>query len=153
MASTSLAPYLGQMLFTEIDQWVGKTLFVPPIIKLCQLTRQSQFAVSRLFWFIAALDGFYRADTLMSSLIWGCLSIIMMFTASRRADTPTASFRFFRLLGLVLFALGLLKGAASGDWAGSEFWAFVLVAEYAATIQTLPPKDASKIFHKAPVAK
>jgi hypothetical protein len=37
-------------------------------MKLCQMTRQSQFAVSRLFWFIAALDGFYRAETLLSSL-------------------------------------------------------------------------------------
>ena len=36
-------------------------MFVPPIVKLCQLTRQTQFAVSRLFWFIAALDGFYHA--------------------------------------------------------------------------------------------
>jgi hypothetical protein len=88
------------MLFTEIDLWIGKTLFVPPIIKLCQLTRQSQFAVSRLFWFIAALDGFYRADTLFSSVLWGAMSIVMMITAARRADMPTASFMFFRLLGI-----------------------------------------------------
>ena len=56
--------YLTHMLFARADAWVGKTLFIPPIIKLCQLTRQTQFAVSRLFWFIAALDGFYRANTL-----------------------------------------------------------------------------------------
>jgi hypothetical protein len=140
------------MLFTEIDHWVGKTLFVPPIIKLCQLTRQSQFAVSRLFWFIAALDGFYRAETLFWSVIWGVMSIIMMFTASRRADSPTASFMFFRLLGLVLLALDLLNGVLAGDWAGSEFWALVLIAEYAATIRTLPPREASKSAAKAPAA-
>ena len=54
-------------MFTEIDHWIGRTLFVPLIIRLCQLTRQTQFALSRLFWFIAALDGFYRAERLCQS--------------------------------------------------------------------------------------
>jgi len=34
----------------KIDQWIGSTLFVPPIVRLCQLTKQGQFAVARLFW-------------------------------------------------------------------------------------------------------
>jgi hypothetical protein len=141
------------MGFTEIDHWIGKTLFVPPIIKLCQLTRQSQFAVSRLFWFIAALDGFYRADTLFMSVIWGGLSIYMMITASRRADSPATSFMFIRLLGIAFLTLDLLKGVTAGEWAGSEFWFLVLIAEYAATIRTIPPRETSKISAKAPAAK
>ena len=132
------------MLFAKIDHWIGRTLFVPPIIKLCQLTRQTHFAVSRLFWFIAALDGFYRADTLFSSILWGGMSVLLMFTASQRADHPTVSFMFFRMLAIVFLALGLLKGAATGDWAGSEFWIFVLIAEYAATIRNVPPRRNSK---------
>jgi hypothetical protein len=112
------------MLFTRIDHWVGKTLFVPPIIKLCQLTRQTQFAVSRLFWFIAALDGFYRAETLFSSILWGGMSVLMMITASQRADMPVASFRFFRLLGLAFLLLDLGKGAvtAYGPAPNSGCW-------------------------------
>lgn len=141
------------MSFAKMDQWIGKTLFVPPIIKLCQLTRQSQFAVSRLFWFIAALDGFYRADTPFSSVLWGGISIFMMITAARRADRPTASFMAFRLLAVVFLAIDLVKGAISGGWAGSEFWLFVLIAEYAATIRTLPPVEASKSAAKASVAR
>jgi hypothetical protein len=141
------------MKFTEIDHWIGKTLFVPPIIKLCQLTRQSQFAVSRLFWFIAALDGLYRADTLFSSVIWGGLSIIMMITASRRADAPTASIMGFRLLSVVFLALDLLEGALAAKWAGTEFWLLVLIAEYAATIRTLPPRETSKRSAKAPAPR
>ena len=141
------------MSFTKVDHWIGKTLFVPPIIKLCQLTRQSQFAVSRLFWFVAALDGFYRAETLFGSIIWGGLSVVMMVTAARRADSPTVSFMFFRLLAVFLLALDLLKGAATGDWAGIEFWIFVLVAEYAAIIRTIPPKEAAKPAAKMSAAK
>ena len=88
------------MTLTQIDLWIGKTLFVPAIIKLCHLTRQSQFAVSRMFWFAAALDGLYRAETTMGQVIWGGMSIFMLLTAGRRADSPTASFMFFRLLAL-----------------------------------------------------
>ena len=132
------------MSFAKIDHWIGRTLLVPPIIKLCQLTRQSQFAVSRMFWFIAALDGFYRAETLFGSIIWGGISVIMMIGATRRADVPTNSFLFFRLLAIVLLVIDLLQGAAMGVWAGIEFWLFVLIAEYAAIIRTIPPREKRK---------
>lgn len=137
------------MLFSNFDQWLGKTLFVPLIIKLCQLTRQTQFAVSRLFWFIAALDGFYRAETWFSSVLWGGMSLVMMITASQRADQPTATFLFFRMLAVVFFALDLVKGTVTGEWAGLEFWVLVLVAEYAATIRTIPPLESNKVAAKA----
>lgn len=128
------------MALTEIDAWIGKHLFLPPIIKLCQVTRQSQFAVSRLFWFIASLDALYRARTWFSLALWGGISIVMMLSAARRADHPTMSLMFWRLLAVVFLALDLLKSAATGAWAGCEFWLFVLIAEYAATIRTLPPR-------------
>ena len=136
--------YLSYMFFAQVDAWVGKTLFIPPIIKLCQITRQTQFAVSRVFWFIAALDGFYRADTLFSSILWGGMSVVMMITATKRADSPTASFMPFRLLFLLFLVLDILKGAATGEWAGVEFWILVLTAEYAATIRTIPPTELTK---------
>jgi hypothetical protein len=132
------------MTFTAIDLWIGKTLFLPPIIKFCQWTRQSQFAVSRLFWFIAALDGFYRADTLFASVLFGGLSLFMMVTASLRADMPTRSSLFFRMLAIAFLMLDLLKGATTGLWAGVEFWLIVLIAEYAATIRTIPPHEAKE---------
>lgn len=97
------------MPFAKIDTWIGKTLFIPPIIKLCQVTRQSQFAVSRVFWFIAALDGFYRAETLFSSILWGGMSVMMMITATKRADLPTASFLFFRMLGILFLIFDLVR--------------------------------------------
>jgi hypothetical membrane protein len=137
------------MSFAKIDRWIGCTLFVPPIIKLCQLTRQTQFAISRLFWFVAALVGFYRAETMFSSIMWGLMSVIMMVTASRRADSPTQSFVFFRLLAVVFFVFDLLAAAAGKGWAGTEFWVFVLIAEYAATIRTIPPPATSKIAARA----
>ena len=132
------------MSFAKVDHWIGRTLFVPPIVKLCQLTRQSQFAVSRLFWFIAALDGLYRAESLFGAILWGVISLAMMVSAAWRADSPTASFMFFRLLAMLFLILDVLKGAVTGEWAGFEFWIFVLVAEYAALIRTIPPRQTSK---------
>jgi len=129
------------MTLTAIDLWIGKTLFLPPIIKLCQLTGQSQFALSRLFWFIAALDGFYRADTLFAAIIFGLMSLFMMLTASLRADMPANSSLWFRMLAILFLGLDLLKGVQTGEWAGTEFWLFVLIAEYAATIRTIPPRE------------
>jgi uncharacterized membrane protein AbrB (regulator of aidB expression) len=129
------------MIFARIDHWIGRTLFVPPIVKFCQITRQSQYAVSRLFWFVAALDGFYRAQTLFGSILWGAVSIVMMISASWRADTPTVSLMFFRLLAVVLLLMDVVKGVLTDHWAGFEFWIFVLVAEYAAIIRTIPPKE------------
>ena len=126
-------------MLANLDAWLGKTLFVPPIIRLCQLTGQSQFAISRLFWFIAALDGFYRSETLLSSIIFGVLSLIMMVTASLRADAPTSSAIWMRMVALLLLIIDALAGAVTGVWAGIEFWLFVLIAEYAATIRTIPP--------------
>lgn len=136
------------MLITEIDHWIGRTLFVPPIIKLCQLTRQSQYAVSRLLWLIAALDGFYRAETLIASVIFAGLSLLMMFTASLRADLPARSFMWFRMVALVFLVIDLLAAAATDEWAGVEFWVFVLAAEYAATIETIPPRETKQVAGK-----
>jgi hypothetical protein len=141
------------MSFAKIDHWIGKTLFVPPIIKLCQLTRQTQFAVARLFWFIAALDGLYHAETVLGMVLWGGLSLFMMFTAARRADSPTVSFVFFRLLAVSLLGLDLVRSFATGEWAGTEFWIFVLVAEYAATIRTIPPRETARPERRARTAE
>ena len=132
------------MFFAQVDGWIGKTLFIPPIIKLCQITRQTQFAVSRLFWFIAALDGFYRADTLFLSVLWGGMSVVMMITATKRADSPTGSFMLFRILSLLFLVIDVIEAATTGKWAGVEFWVLVLIAEYAATIRTIPPVELVK---------
>lgn len=149
LAKTDRTAYLPEMAFTQIDHWIGNTLFVPPIIKICHLTRQSQFAVARMFWFVAALNGLYHADTLIGRVIWGGMSIVMMITAVRRADRPAASLMFFRLLAAALLIFDILNATVSGAWQGAEFWIFVLFAEYAAAIRNLPPTTKTKPRQRA----
>ena len=129
------------MTFAAIDKWVGQTLFVPPIVKLCQATGQSQFAISRLFWFVVALDQLRIAQTLTGQIIAGIFSIVMMLTASLRANMPAYSLRGFRIFAMVLLLLDVAHGVKSGVWLGVEIWALILFAEYAATIRTIPPKE------------
>jgi len=132
------------MSLSAIDKWVGQTLFIPPIIKLCQISGQSQFAIARLFWFIVALDQLRIAETLTGQIIAGIFSIIMMLSASLRADMPAYSMRAFRIIAMVLLALDVFHGVASGDWLGVEIWVLILFAEYAATVRTIPPKEERK---------
>lgn len=137
------------MSFNAIDQWIGKALFYPPIVKLCRLTRQSSSAVSRLFWFAASLDALYHVDTVAARMFWGSVSLVMMFVAGSRADEPTSSFMPFRLLSVALWILDLLQGLRAGDWAGLEFWILVLFAEYAAALRALPPASNVSIKRRA----
>lgn len=104
--------------------------------------------VARLFWFIAACDGFYHAKTLFGSILWGGISVVMMVSAARRADGPITSFMFFRMLAAFMLFIDLIRGAVTGEWDGTEFWIFVLVAEYAAIIRTIPPRGATKPVRK-----
>jgi hypothetical protein len=128
-------------VLTRLDTWLGKTLFLPAIIKLCHVTRQSQFAVSRLFWLAAALDGLWRADSLFLLVLFGLISLLMVVATALPVDFPTRSSLLMRMLALLLLAQDLWSGATSGQWAGAEFWLIVLLAQYAATIRTLPPTE------------
>jgi hypothetical protein len=138
------------MTFTAFDAWVGKTLFVPPIIKFCQITRQSQYAASRLFWFLVALDQLRVAETLAAQIFAGMFSLFMMITASLRADMPAYSMIGFRLLAMALLALDVTHGFVAGQWKGVEIWVLVLFAEYAATIRTIPPTETKRATRAVP---
>jgi len=135
------------MTLTDIDAWIGKTLFLPPIVKLCQATRQSQYAVSRLFWFVAALDQLRLAETLGAQIVAGLFSLFMMVTASLRADMPAYSLIGFRFLAMLLLILDVARGLAAGHWQGVEIWVMILFAEYAATIRTIPPTETKRRQH------
>jgi hypothetical protein len=76
----------------------------------------------------------------------------MMVTASLRADSPTRSSFWMRMIALLLLVIDILAGAITGAWAGVEFWLFVLLAEYAATIRTIPPLAEKRSRAAAPKA-
>ncbi len=132
------------MSVIEFDAWIGRTLFVPPIIKFCQFTRQSQYAVSRLLWFFAALDLMRIATSLSSLIIAGVFSLFMMLSASLAADFRAFSMRWFRMMVLAMLVIDVVSRLPLENWNGVEVWLIVLFAEYAATITTIPPSEDKK---------
>jgi hypothetical protein len=49
------------------------------------------------------------------------------------------------MFALAFLVIDILAGLVSGRWAGIEFWVFALIAEYAGTIRTLPPREGKKL--------
>jgi hypothetical protein len=103
-------------MFERVDTWVGKTLFVPLIIRICQHLGCTQYRVNRVCWFIAALVGFYFAHSVAMKVFSGVFAILCCLTAgSANAHYPTVSWRWFRLSVLALLAVDVfVRGWSQG---------------------------------------
>tara|TARA_R110000787_G_scaffold208846_8_gene318938 strand:+ start:23182 stop:23634 length:453 start_codon:yes stop_codon:yes gene_type:complete len=132
-------------ILRRVDAWLGKTLFHPPIILLCQQTRQSQYAIHRALWFFAACHATYYAMAdgvgwAQSIFLW-IFVIIMLVSASFDPDRPARSLFAIRLLFWVFFITGLIACAITSSVTdGTVRAVMILFAEYAATIKTIPPR-------------
>jgi len=132
-------------ILSRLDVWLGKTLFHPPIIALRQLTRQTQYAMYRALWFLAACHATYYA--MRDGIGWGWLIFIWGYTviafigATAFADLEARSWGGFRfLIGMIvlleipaMLLVGHVRATAVRD-------VIILFAEYAATIKTIPPR-------------
>jgi len=128
----------------EVDAWAGKTLFVPIIIRVCQLTGQSQYAISRLLWLMAGLYLLYFAEGAANTIIFGLLCFFLMLSAGLRADMPTHGFVWVRAMWWAFFlydALLMAIGEADRHVAADII---ILFAEYATTITTVPPRSTGR---------
>jgi hypothetical protein len=129
------------VLVREVDAWLGKTLFIPIIIRICQLTGQSQFAISRLLWFLAGLYLLYYTTGFWGRILMGALCFVLMLSASLRADMPkegTLWLRLFWWFCLVSDGLRIFSGDPTARIASDIL---ILFAEYAITIKTIPPQE------------
>lgn len=125
----------------RLDAWVGKTLFHPPIILLCQMTGMTQFAVYRYIWWVVALSWLARD----SDASWWWQAFIIAFTLIRTLsaglspDRPRDGSLFLRVLFLATLPLNLLGTVLTGNLFPSAQTIALLFAEYALTIRTIPP--------------
>lgn len=127
-----------KVTFERIDTWIGKTLFVPLIIRICQITGCPQHRFHHVCWFIAALVGFYCANSLWGKIFFGIFATICCLVAAL-AIFPGSSSRWFRLM-VAVFAIMQLPAP---DW-HLGYSLLILAAEYAATIRTIPPLESKK---------
>ncbi|KKW93939.1 hypothetical protein YP76_04680 [Sphingobium chungbukense] len=141
---------------SRLDAWLGKTLFHPPIILACQLTHQSQHAMSRALWFFACCHATYyiRDDGWGWAVFMWFWTIWAFISATAFADWETRSMGWFRFLiwSLIMLEIpamlmaGHIRAAAVRD-------VIILFAEYAATIKTIPPRRKREAKTRAQEAR
>jgi hypothetical protein len=135
----------------RIDRWIGRRIFHPPIVALCQRTGMSQRAVARYGWMLATW-------TLLMRISFGSLGgwvisifviVVTIIETARAAINPEAPIprldllRRIILISTVLDIVALAIATSQRGFPGFEWkyaWdLFALIAEYAKTIRTIPP--------------
>lgn len=129
----------------RLDFWLGKNLFQPPIILLCQLTGMTQYAVHRYLWWAIVLYMIWRIDgddhwlwkTFL--LIWGIGHTISAGLAPDRPLEASDFMRRFFVAFLPIETICVLLGKPP-----SVTLLPILFAEYALTIRIIPPRETKK---------
>lgn len=136
----------------RIDRWFGTRIMHPPIVKLCQLTGLTQFAVSRYAWMLASftlvmrMHGGSIANIVSATLITLC-AVISTLLAALTPNWPGPPLTTIRKVILIIAVVDLIvalvdlqrTGSPQLGW-GDAWDCLALVAEYAKTIRTIPPR-------------
>lgn len=134
----------------RLDIWLGKNLFQPPIILLCQLTGMTQFAVHRYLWWAITLYLIWRLDS-DDHWLWKTMLILVGvgqtigagLSPDRELKGSDLLRRFFVLLGLLELITVMLGKPLSPHMLA------MLFAEYALTIKTIPPRKTKEAAVKS----
>lgn len=132
-----------------IDTKVGKILFIPIIIRVCQLLRIDQNWFGWACFFLASLDGLYYAQLWGTKVIFAIGALLMCMVSYW--NPPGRSNRWWRLFLIFFILVFIISSVIQNDvpWVlGYDI--IVLFAEYAWTIRTIPPLEAEE---KAPALK
>lgn len=141
-------------MLARIDKWVGDTLFIPPIIRLCQAVGCTQYLVANLAGFLAGMVLFHKVMNDEASLLniavavfVGLLLIVQgLMYGYRPGMASTPSHRVWRYIAFLFIPVTVLE-VASGMKAfepGDLFWFLLLTSEYARSIDTIPPRETKE---------
>lgn len=136
-----------------IDCWVGRTLFVPLIIRVCQRLRISQYRFHNYGWLIGA---YLQLAAAMAkgegqSLAFA-IALVLTILYGRNLDHQghdSPAMRWFLLVGNVVHIAAHVTGRhilfCGPNWDLScPILLIWLAAEYARTIKTIPPPEERK---------
>jgi hypothetical protein len=140
-------------MIAAADRWIGKTLFVPPIIRFCQWSGWSQYVVHNYLYLIGSYLLLVAAlNKGQSGAAEFFLALVLTVKIGRNPEYEGYESRFLRRFLILVNALHVLSHAtgkpmflAGPTWDLScpvpVLW---LTAEYARTIKTIPPLEREK---------
>lgn len=136
-------------ILRKTDLWIAKTLFHGIAIALCRWLKVSQFRLNRDLWFVGwtilTVSSILRNQTPDALTLF--FFVIFFLRAALVSDSSVyRSSLFFRLIIWTLTFVGLMGYLANdGSHVSTVIADFIfLLAEYATTIDTLPPKRKSR---------
>lgn len=135
----------------RLDLWLGKNLFQPPIILLCQLTGMTQYAVHRYLWWAIvayAIWGIKPSDHWAIKTILIILGVSQTVSAGLFPDRPSNDSPWLRYLFIPVLAIELIASAILVTFP-SLVLVGALFAEYALTIKTIPPRNTKEAAVKS----
>lgn len=132
-------------MIARLDLWLGKYLFQPPIILLCQSTGMTQYALHRYLWWAVTLYLIWRLDS-DSHWLWKSLLILVGITQTIGAGlSPDRAVTGSDWIRRFLVVMGLVELVTVSFGKPPSFHLLpMLFAEYALTIKTIPPREKKK---------
>jgi hypothetical protein len=146
----------------------GARIFKPLVIFICQRTGLTQYALYRYLWMTVAVLAVYGALVDKDGWVWltivGLWAVITTVVAATIPNHPVnlhpVISQAFRVLFIVLSIVHALGHVASLATTGTFGWhvgcptdLLVLLAEYAATITTIPPREIKEKKRQAKLAE
>ena len=147
--------------FRAIDNWFGRKVFVPPIVRFCQMAKCTQHRFANAALLIATL-GIYPMVHLVGQLflycIYAVLVVIMLALNVFTPERPSPPNSFIRilllfnclynsLLSVLITSAALYYGIAVPliFYAGWLALICICVEQYARTITTIPPPEIKTV--------
>lgn len=134
-------------MFSKMDIWAGKTLFIPLIIKVCQKAKITQYKFAAYGWAIAVMLLLTRRPEGVTDWIMYAIMVVIgvsfIAVAAVRPDLPRSPSSFMRVMAwftVLVLVLPRVVMTLTFDYR-ELYWLLVLFAEYARTIDTIPPEE------------
>jgi len=139
--------------------WVGKTLFVPPIVKICQTLKITNHAFANTVTFANMLLLFFSIfhdwhwNTAVSfvfgfilAVMMGLLCLYWMLIAGLEPEMRFPVLKVFLVFRMMSFFMLLQHAMAfvllgKVDISNAVYWFLLLVCDYARMIDRIPPKE------------